>query len=82
MGIYSEIIDRKKKVEARLVARHFKEANLNQSDSPNCTKECLQLMVTMFVSKEWRCNSIDVKAKILQGKANVFARTGKVSNIC
>ena len=29
MGIYSEIIDRKKKVEARLVARHFKEANLN-----------------------------------------------------
>lgn len=29
-------------------------------------------MVTVFVSKEWRCNSIDVKATILQGKANVF----------
>ena len=27
----------------------------------------------MFVSKEWRCNSIDVKATILYGKANVFA---------
>ena len=29
MGIYREIIDRKNRVEVRLVARHFREANLN-----------------------------------------------------
>ena len=63
-----KFIDGKKTVKARLVARGFEEAELRYTDSPTCSKESLRLALTLFTSKGWKCNAIDVKAAFLQGK--------------
>ena len=63
-----KIIDVKKIVKARLVARGFEETNLQQTDSPACSKESLWFATMLFFWKGWKCNTISVKAVILQGK--------------
>ncbi len=56
-------------VKARLVARGFEEAEINdiRKDSPTCGKDSLRLCLTLFASMEWQINSLDVKAAFLQG---------------
>ena len=61
--------DGKRLVKARLVARGFEEAEVNEirKDSPTCGKDSLRLCLTLLVSMGWQINSLDIKAAFLQG---------------
>ena len=58
------------------------------NDSPICSKEVLQVSLTVFLSQSWSLNSINIKSAFLQGKEinrqvylkppKDFAREGKV----
>ena len=56
-------------MKARLVARGFEEAEINEirKDSPTCGKDSLRLCLTLLVSMGWQINSLDIKAAFLQG---------------
>jgi hypothetical protein len=55
--------------KARLVARGFEEDQaVLRTDSPTCMRESLKIVLAVAISKQWRINSIDIKAAFLQGK--------------
>lgn len=54
-------------VRARLVARGFEESHQIRTDSPTGGKEVLRIFLSLMASKNWKCNSIDIKAAFLQG---------------
>ena len=62
-------IDGKKIVKDRLVARGYEEQQLWQTDCPTYKKECLRLIWSIFASKGWQSNSIDIKSAFSQRKA-------------
>ena len=66
--ITEKAVEGEKKLKARLIARGFEEQAKIQTDSPTCSKECQRLVLTIMASREWQCNSIDIKAAFLQGK--------------
>ena len=40
----------------------------SMNDSPTCSKEVLQALLTVFLSQSWSLNSIDIKSAFLHGK--------------
>ena len=56
--------------KARLVARGFKEENLNNTrkDSPTCCKDNFHLVLSIIVSNSWIIHSLDIKSTFLQGQ--------------
>ncbi|CAL4135585.1 unnamed protein product [Meganyctiphanes norvegica] len=55
-------------IKARLVARGFEEDTTSlRKDSPTCSKESVRLLVAFASSKQWACNTVDVKSAYLQG---------------
>ena len=55
-------------MKARLVARGCEESHHDRTDSPTGGKEILRLFLSIMASKNWKCNSIDIKAAFLQGE--------------
>ncbi|XP_057314680.1 uncharacterized protein LOC130655883 [Hydractinia symbiolongicarpus] len=67
--VTEKILNGKKKMKARLVARGFEEIDNDiLKDSPTCSKESLRLILTLIAYNNWRCSSIDIKSAFLQGK--------------
>ena len=56
------------KVKARLVARGFEEEGEIRNELPISMKKSIRVALSVMVSKEWTCQSLDVKAAFLQGK--------------
>ena len=56
------------KVKACFVARGFEEVGKIRNDSLTCMKESIHVALYVMVPKEWKCQSLDVKAAFLQGK--------------
>ena len=55
-------------MKARLVTRDFEEKLEDlPTDSPTCAKDTLQLALSVIPTNDWKCNSLDVKAALLQG---------------
>ena len=57
-------------IKARLVARGFEE-HLGEcvvTESPTCSKEALRLALSVMLMRDWKCNTIDIKAAYLQGQ--------------
>ena len=46
----------------------WQEVGEIRNDSPTCTKESIHVALSVIVSKQWKCQSLDVKAAFLQGK--------------
>ncbi|KAK4311282.1 hypothetical protein Pmani_017216 [Petrolisthes manimaculis] len=61
-------VDGETKVKARLVARGFEESHHDRTDSPTGGKEILRVFLSILACKNWKCNSIDIKAAFLQGE--------------
>ncbi|KAK4327467.1 hypothetical protein Pmani_002131 [Petrolisthes manimaculis] len=61
-------VDGETKVNARLVARGFEESHHDRTDSPTGGKEILRVFLSILACKNWKCNSIDIKAAFLQGE--------------
>ena len=40
----------------------------SMNDSPTCSKEVLQALLTVFLSQSWSLNSIDIKSAFLHSK--------------
>ena len=66
--ITGKAVEGEKKLKAGLLARGFEEQADVQTDSLTCSKECQRLVLTIMEPRRWQCNSIDIKAAILQGK--------------
>ena len=47
-------------MKACLVARGFEEVGEIRNDSPTCMKESIRVALSVMVSKEWKCQSLDV----------------------
>ena len=68
--ITEKIKDTSVVTKARLVARGFEEFSNNmRKDSPTCSKEAIRLAISIALSQQWKCHTIDVKAAYLQGNA-------------
>ena len=66
--ITEKVVEGKKKVKARLVARGFEEDTSEmRKDSPTCSREAVRLTVALASSNRWQCHSLDVTAAYLQG---------------
>ena len=75
-----KIINNKPGTKTRLYAHGFEEERNYPTDSPTCSRECLQIMYTLCSSIKWPVNSIDIKTAFLQGKdleCTVFVRPPK-----
>ena len=59
----------KRQIKARLVAKGYEEDLRKVVDSPTCTKEAFRMTLAIIATKNWKCNSIDIKAAFLQGKS-------------
>lgn len=56
------------KIKMRLVCRGYEEdSSMFRTDSPTCTKESLRLAVSVIMSSQWQCRSLDVRSAFLQG---------------
>ena len=55
-------------VKARLVTKRLEEVDILQVDCPTCNKESLRLASYIMVSKQCKCNGIEVRTTFLQGK--------------
>ena len=89
MGI-KKIKDGKTTTKASFVVRGFEEQKNDTSmkDSPTCSKEVLQVSLTVFLSQSWSLNSINIKSAFLEDKEinrqvylkppKDFAQEGKV----
>ena len=67
--ITSKIKNGKVFTKARLVARGYEEDGSKiRSDSPTCMRENIRIALCIVASKDWKLNSIDIKAAFLQGK--------------
>ena len=76
--------------KARLAESGFEEQknDTSMNDSPTCSKELLQVLLTVFLSQSWSLNSIHIKSAFLQGNeinrqvflkpSKAFASEGKV----
>ena len=55
--------------KARLVIRGYEEMPEEQirSDSPTCMKENVRMMLAVATSRNWKINTLDIKAAFLQG---------------
>ena len=62
--------DGKTITKARLVACAFEEQknHTSMNDSPTCSKEVLQVSLTVLIHQSWSLNSIDIKSAFLQSK--------------
>ena len=83
--ITSKVVKGTPVTKARLVARGFEDAEIRdrQTDSPTCSKESIQLVLSMIASKKWKCNVMDVKTAFLQGKPlqrDVYIKPPKEAN--
>ena len=63
-----KIVDQKRVVKARLVARGYKEKNEIQTDSPTAAKGTIRIFFAISGIKGWKCMTTDIKATILQGR--------------
>ena len=64
------ITEKENKFKARLVARGFQEQdNSIPSDSPTVNKSSLRLFLALISLNGWQCETMDVRAAFLQGKA-------------
>ena len=67
-------------MKSRLLASGFEESHQIRTDSPTGGKEILRIFLSIMASKNWKCNSIDIKAAFLQGdnfERDVFLRPPK-----
>ena len=67
-------------MKSRLLASGFEESHQIRTDSPAGGKEILRIFLSIMASKNWKCNSIDIKAAFLQGdnfERDVFLRPPK-----
>ena len=57
------------KPKARLVAQGFEEDNLSeiQKDSPTCSKDTLQAVLSIICQRKWNLPSIDIKTAFCKG---------------
>ena len=65
------------KLKQRLVIRGYEEKEHIQADSPTVSKEVLRIFFSVIASKDWCCNSMDIKAAFLQGREitrNVYVK--------
>ena len=63
-----KIVNDKRVVKARLVARGFEEKDLSlRTDSPTCSKYALRLVMVSAVTHKWTINSLDIASAFLQG---------------
>ena len=68
--ITEKIINGKRIIKARLVARGFEEDTSNlRKESPTCSREAIRILIIIASSKSWDCHTVDVKAAYLQGSA-------------
>ena len=65
--ITSKVHDEKVITKARLVVRGYEEIEKNRSDSPTCSKDNIRMLLAVAVSKDWKVQSLDIKAAFLQG---------------
>ena len=65
--ITERIVEGRKIIKARFVARGFEEQFEERTDSPTCSKENLRLALEIISMKRWELKSMDVKAAFLQG---------------
>ena len=65
--ITSKVHDEKVITKARLVVRGYEEIEKNRSDSPTCSKDNIRMLLAVAVSKDWKVQSLDIKAEFLQG---------------
>ena len=75
-----KLVDGKWTTKARLVARGFEDRSEVRTDSPTCMRETLKVVLAIAASKDWKINSIDIKAAFLQGKSidrEIFLRPPK-----
>ena len=89
MGI-KKMKDGKTTTKASFAVRGFEEQKNDTSmkDSPTCSKEVLQVSLTVFLSQSWSLNSINIKSAFLEDKEinrqvyleppKDFAQEGKV----
>ena len=60
--------DGEKFLKARLVAQGFEEKNnLQQTDSPTCSQQSLQMIFITAASMKWILHSLDITSVFLQG---------------
>lgn len=72
--------DGKRGAKARLVVRGFEEIDPGKSDSPTAAKATLRTFLAIASNEGWACESIDIKAAFLQGKAierDIFVKPPK-----
>ena len=50
------------KLKERLVIKGYEEKEHIQADSPTVSKEVLRIFFSVIASKDWSCNSMDIKA--------------------
>ena len=65
------------KLKERLVIKGYEEKEHIQADSPTVSKEVLRIFFSVIASKDWSCNSMDIKAAFLQGRdiqRNVYVK--------
>jgi len=68
--ITEKIINGKRIIKARLVARGFEEDTSKlRKESPTCSRESIRILIIIASSKRWDCHTVDVKAAYLQGSA-------------
>ena len=68
--ITEKVVDGKRIIKARLVARGFEEdISSLWKESPTCSRESIRILILIASSKNWDCHTVDVKAAYLQGSA-------------
>ena len=62
-------VDGLKRIKARLVVRGFEEipSEKVRVDSPTGSKDVPRILMALMASNGWTCNTIDIKAVLLQG---------------
>ena len=66
--ITEKVVDGKRIIKARLVARGFEEDTSSlRKESPTCSRESIRILILIASSKNWDCHTVDVKAAYLQG---------------
>ena len=66
--VTEKIVNGKRIIKARLVARGFEEDTSSlRKESPTCSRESIRILILIASSRNWDCHTVDVKAAYLQG---------------
>ena len=66
--ITEKMIEGRKGIKARLVARGFEEVKDFRTDSPTISREGMRVTLAVIAANGWVLQSIDIKTAFLQGK--------------